>query len=166
MKFRNFFYKIIHKEIRRKLFFSNSKVSSVKVGDSINNYTKKDFFELSNLVLRPFLIENGFKGKNQIYIKESLRSYNRIVIASSKHGNVFCVNCEIKEKTTNKYDVLKFESFPTNFDYWKRLSPDKNDCWWFTANTKEKNIEILKEMIQLIEFEGFSFFNKNNKKLQ
>ena len=166
MKFEFFLYHIVHQEIRRKLFFPNSKTSSVKVDNKIKIFTKKEFFNLSNEILKPFLIEKGFDGGNDVYIKKSDNFYNRIVIAGSKHGKVFCINCEIKKNTSDKFQILDLESFPTNFDFWKRISPDKLDNWWFAADSKEKNIKILKEMIKLLEFEGFPFFEINNKKLK
>ncbi len=166
MNFQKFIYQITHKEIRRKLFFPVSKTSSVKVEKLNDSFKKKDFFDLSNQFLKPFLKSKGFIGENDIYVKETINFYNRIVIASSKSGKVFCVNCEIKKKAIDKVEILEIESFPTNFDFWKRISPDKFDNWWFTSNSKEKNILVLKEIIKLIEFEGFPFFNKNNKKLK
>lgn len=165
MKLKKFIYKLTHLEIRRKLFFPNSKISPLSKDKNIDNYDKKDFFNLSNTIIKPFLTEKGFKGENDIYVKEFENYFNRIVIGSSKNGKTFCLNCEIKKKNLDNYEIFKIDSFPTNFDFWKRLSPDKLDNWWFTGDSKEKNIKILSEMIRLIDFEGFIFFDINNKNL-
>ena len=165
MKFQKFLYKLIHKEIRRKIFFPNSKISAINL-DKKRNFGKKEFLNLSNEILRPFLRKNGFEGEKDIFIKEANNFYNRIVIAGSKHGKAFCINCEIKKKTFDEFKILDLESFPTEFDYWERISPDEQDSWWFTADSKEKNIKILNEMIKLLEFEGFPFFERNNKKIK
>lgn len=163
MKFQKFLFHLTHLEIRRKIFFPHSNSIPFNITKNHDNFSINEFLNLSNIILKPYLNKKGFKGEKDKYLKTNERYHNRISITFSKCGKSICINCEIKKNTINYKEILEIDSFPTNFDFWKRISPDKNDNWWHIKNSKEENITILKEIIKLIEFEGLPFFTSNNK---
>lgn len=163
MFFKKLIYNITHKEIRRKIFFPTSNTSSIYINRDEIDFNKRDFLNLSNQIIKPYLNEIGFVGKDDIFVKEFDGFYNRIVIAQSKSGKALCINCEIKKKSSTDFDIMNISSFPTNFDFWKRLSPDQLDNWWFPSISSLKNNESLNEMVKLIHFEGIPFFREKNK---
>nr|WP_321235093.1 DUF4304 domain-containing protein [uncultured Psychroserpens sp.] len=161
-------YDLIHESGKRIIYFPLSQFSRVSVDKTKHSFGNKEFKKLVNQVLKPLLEKNGFKGNDYFYYRLRNNNIETILIGTSPYGKAVCINVEIKKHTKN-IDVLnqekidKLESISPTKQGWKRLSPDKEDCWWQFRATETKNRKVLKEIFNLIELEGEKYFTKYNK---
>jgi hypothetical protein len=152
---------------KRKTGFPLSQTSRIVVDRPKHDIGNKEFKKLVNIGLKPLLQNLGFEGKDYFYHRLRNDNIETILLGTSRYGKAICVNAEIKESNgtvpTKQVEIEKLKSISPNKIGWKRLSPDKQDCWWWFRPTEEENQKVFNEIYKLISTEGEKYFMTNNK---
>ena len=159
-------FDLIFRKNNRKSDFPMSQDSRIIVGKPKHNIGSKEFKKLVNENLKPKLNELGFEGKDYFYFRLRNDNIETVLLGTSPYGKAICINVEIKKgngTVPKKSEIEDMESISETAFGWKRLSPDKNDCWWWFRPTESENKSVLEEMFKLISTEGENYFLKLNK---
>lgn len=152
---------------KRKTDFPLSQTSRIVVDRPKHEIGSKEFKKLVNIGLKPLLQNLGFEGKDYFYHRIRNGNIETILLGTSRYGKAICINAEIKESNgtvpTKQIEIEKLKSISPTKIGWKRLSPDKQDCWWWFRPTEEENQKVFNEIYKLISTEGEEYFMTNNK---
>ncbi len=151
---------------RRKSDFPLSQFSRIVVDRPKHNIGSKEFKKLVNENFKPMLKKNGFEGNDYFYYRLRSNNIETILLGTSPYGKAICINLEIKKANgviPKVSEIEQLESISPKAMGWKRLSPDNKDCWWWFRPTEKENLEVFKEMYDLLSIEGEKYFLKYNK---
>ena len=159
-------FDLILKSSKRKSDFPLSQDSRIVVGKPKHNIGSREFKKLVNENLKTRLNQLGFDGKDYFYYRLRNDNIETVLFGTSPYGKAICINVDVKKANGIIPKVSKIENMESISETafgWKRLSPDKKDCWWWFRPTEDENKKVLMEMYKLITTEGENYFIKVNK---
>ena len=156
----------IFKRNNRKFDYPLSQYNRIVVDKPKHRIGNKEFKKLVNENLKPQLKELEFEGEDYFYYRLRNNNIETVLLGTSPYGKAICINVEIKKGNGTVLKVSEIENMVSISETalgWKRLSPDKKDCWWWFRPTVDENKIVFEEMFKLISTEGEKYFLKLNK---